>query len=196
MEKQDAGEQDDLYRFVMKTEHRCAACDDPLCLTEEVVVITVVLPVIEATNFFYAPAEADDNDFLYEPRFCCYECWEDVVNELSEMLDNTPPIEEISAVVLCSVCKSGICLGEVMGLGTMGEFQCSQRSPEIAATTIFDAQDPDPTPICVACLRKLSEDYLDLWESVGQGDECQEGTEIRCWRHGCPGADACILKRS
>lgn len=196
MSATETDEESELYRIIMKTEHSCAACAETLCYTDEAVVITVVAPTIEAGNFYYAPAESDDGDFLYEPRFCCYECWEDVGNEVAELLENTPPIEEITAVVVCRLCKSGICLGELMGLVTMGELQCSQRSPEIAATTIFDAQDPDPTPVCIACLRRISEEFLDLWETVGQGDECEEGTDIRCWRHGCPGSDNCLLKRS
>lgn len=189
-------EDEELYRTVMQTDHGCAACAETLCFTDEVVVITIVVPTIEGTEFKYAPAEADDGDFLYEPRFCCYECWEDVGNELAELLENTPPIEEITAVTLCKICKSGICMGEITGLVTMGELQCSQRSPDIAATTTFDAQDPDPAVLCVSCMQKLSDQYLDLWESVGHADECAEGTDIRCWRLECPGQANCLLKRT
>jgi len=188
--------EDELFRITMKTEHSCAGCSDVLCLTDEVVVITVVAPTIENNDIRYAIAEADDSDFLYEPRFMDYGCWENTANELGAELDNLPPIDEISAVVLCRICSSGICLGELMGLVTKGELHCSQRSPEIASTTIFDEQDPDPDPVCIVCLSKLSEEYLALWDSVGQGDECEDGKNIRCWRHGCPGADNCLLKRS
>jgi len=196
MNATETDEESELYRIIMKTEHVCSACADTLCYTDEAVVITVVVPTIQGHEFVYAPAESDDGDFLYEPQFACYECWEDVGNEVAELLENTPPIEEITAVVTCRICKSGICMGELMGLVTMGELQCSQRSPEFSATTIFEPQDPDPTPVCITCLSKLSDEYLDLWDSVSQGDECREGTDIRCWRLGCPGSDNCLLKIS
>jgi len=194
--REQTDEDDELFRTIMKTEHNCSACDDPLCYTDEVVVIKVVAPSFENGLFTYADAEADDGDFLYEPRFADYGCWEDAANEVGELVEDLPPIEDPAAVLLCKLCSSGILLGELMGLVTMGELHCSQRSPDIASTTIFEAQDPDPVTICIVCLRKLSDEFLDLWDSVGQGDECEEGATIRCWRLSCPGAAACLLKCS
>ena len=186
-------EDEEFLRLAMRTEHDCANCGDKICYTVEIVVITVVVPSVENGEVVFATAEADDGDFLYEPRFLEYECWEDVVDEVYSLLCDNPPIEEPSSITVCRICESGVCAGELCGLATKGELHCSSRMPEGVATTTFDPQDPKPDVICISCLNRLCKEYLDLWDSVEQGDECNEGVDIRCWRHGCPGKENCIL---
>jgi hypothetical protein len=187
--------QEDLYRMVMRTDHACACCGDTILFSDESVVITVVVPTIgpDATLVF-EPVLADDGDYFYEPRFLEFGCWENVVNEVCEELQDTPPIVDHESVTSCKICESGIRLGEIMGLATKGELLCSSRLPDGVETTTFDAQDPAPDVICIVCLQNLSANVIDLWESIEQGNECPEGTEIRCWRLGCSGKDGCIVR--
>lgn len=186
-------EEEDLYRIIMRSSHECAVCAENICLTDEIVAITVVKPVFRDGAIALEPLDADDGDFAYEPRFVEYECWEDVVDELYSSLCDNPPIEDQYAVLFCRICESGIRLDETCGCATRGEVHCSQRMPEGIPTETFDAQDPKPDVICITCINALCADYIDLWESVEQGEECGEGREIRCWRHGCPGRQGCIL---
>lgn len=190
--------EEQLAGVILGTDHECAACSDKIEVDSEIVCITVVAfePVTLETgevSIRATPVSADDGDFLYEPRFLEYECWEDVVDELYNLLNDNPPIIEDGAVASCRICESSILPNEVTGLATKGEIQWSPRTPEYIATHTFDAQDPRPDAICISCLKKLSAEYLNLWDSVEQGEECSEGTDIRCWRHGCPGKQACIL---
>lgn len=186
--------EEELYRMVMRTGHACACCGDNILFSDESVVITVVVPTvgINATLVF-EPALAEDGDYLYEPRFLEYDCWENVVNEVYEELQDKPPIEDPESVTSCKICESGVRLGEIMGLATKGELLCSSRLPDGVETTTFDAQDLNPDVICIVCLQNLSMNVIDLWESVEQGDECAEGTEIRCWRVGCGGKSCCFM---
>jgi hypothetical protein len=192
-------EEEELYQLVMRTEHECAVCCEKICFTDEIVVLTVVVMTLEIVDgelkVSYSPMEADDGDFLYEPRFLEYECWEDTVDEMVSQLEDKPPIEDPESAVECRICKSGIRLGELMGLATKGELLSSARLPDGMPSTTFDAQDPQPDPVCVACLRFMSTNIVDLWESVEHNDECEEGTEIRCWRQGCQGKAGCILNQ-
>jgi hypothetical protein len=188
-------EDEELYRLVMCTEHECAVCAEKICFTDELVVITVVTMVAGEQGVVYEPLRADDGDYMYEPRFLEFTCWEETVDEIGAQTDDTPPVEDDFAAVRCRTCSSGIRLGEVMGLATKGELLCSPRMPDGVQTTTWDAQDPQPDPICIGCLKLMSDELVDLWESVEQNDECEEGTTIRCWRHGCPGKSGCIMRR-
>jgi len=188
-------DQEEMFRLVMRTEHECAVCADTICFSDEIVVITVVVAGFDMERgIIFAPAEAEDGDFLYEPRFVEFACWENVIDELYHQLQDQPPVEDECSALSCKVCSSGIRLGELMGLGTKGELLSSPRMPEGVENTTFDAQDPEPDPVCIACLKNLSTNLVDLWESVEHNDECDEGTIARCWRHGCPGRSACMMR--
>lgn len=180
-------------KATMGSDHDCACCNELILLTDEVVCMTIVVFGVNNGILERNPALADDQDFLYEPRFMEYECWEDVVNELYETLHDTPPIIAEGAVASCRICESSILLGEITGLAIKGELQYSPRMPEGVPTTTFDPQDPTPDTVCIVCLKKLADDYLNLWDEVEQGNECSEGTSIRCWRFGCVGRENCML---
>lgn len=187
--------QNELYRLVMRTDYDCACCGDTIMFSDESIVITIMVPTVSPDGALaYEPVLAEDGDYLYEPRFLEYSCWENVANELYEDQQDNPPIEDAESVTSCKLCESGIRLGEIMGLATKGELLCSPRLPDGVETTTFDAQDPAPDVICIVCLQNLATNVIDLWESIEQADECSEGTELRCWRLGCIGKDACIMR--
>lgn len=170
------------------TEFSCATCGEAVQFAEETFVVTVVLAQMTEGGMSYAPLIFEDGDFLYEPNYLCAHCWEQSKDELEELVRDTPEVEDHHSILSCHICRSGIRTGEVIGLATEGEVRLSRRAPngEHGGST-FECTSDDPTVLCISCLNKLSAHVVDeLWnESVRQFHECQEGTEIRCWRNGC-----------
>lgn len=188
-------EQEEMSRLIYRTGIECARCGDDVHYTDEVFLISIVRPTISVEGVIYEMLQADDGDFLYEPRTMNLECWEEAVEELRERMEDIPPILDLRAVLECSICESGIRTGESVGLIQFGEVHCSQRRPEDASTNTFETYDHDPQVICLSCIRLFNEDVNCLWEGdVQEGDECKEGTYLRCWREGCEGVHDCKNK--
>ena len=187
-----AVEEDDEIGWIFETDHACAKCSDAILLTYEVYLLRVVIPVVSTDGGLeYMDVEAEDRDYMYEPRYFEFGCWEDVRDNLREDLENAPSIQDDKAILDCGICESGICRGEYLGLATWGEVRCSQRMPEGEATHIFELEDISPFPICISCLSKMN-DEICLWDDpVDQEGSCDEGTHQRCWRQGC--MDVCLL---
>ena len=181
---------EELEIAVYKSGHSCSKCGDALLHTDEVYLLQVVQPYVDE-QLEFAPIISTDDDFLYEPIFLDFMCWEKVEEEIREAVENVPPILDTYGILDCSLCESSIRQWEVMGLATYGELHCSQRTPEGSPTSTFKQMDNLPTVLCISCLKKMNADILEVWESVSHGGECDEGTFFRCWRHGCP-ANGCL----
>jgi hypothetical protein len=194
MEAFDMTEMDDeLYSLINRTDKECASCGEPIHYTDEVFLLSVVRPIISVEGVLYEMMQAEDGDFLYEPRILSLECWEELEETLREWVADQPPILDPRSVLECSACESGIQQGETLGLVQFGEVHCSQRTPDGVPTSIFESYDNDPKNVCIACLRLLNSELCNLWDgTVQQGTECKEGTSIRCWRNGCQGQELCF----
>lgn len=175
------------------SQFSCTLCGEAIAYKEEVFVLTVVLAQMTERGVLYSPLLFEDGDFLYEPHFLCFNCCEESLEELHDLLTDVPPLEDEYTIIDCSQCKSGVRAGEVIGLITHGELAVSKRSPNgVNGGSTFEVMDDDPRALCISCLNRLSNDVVDeLWaDRVQQYQECAEGTELRCWRNGCS-ADAC-----
>jgi hypothetical protein len=167
-----------LERELYKSGHVCRSCLDTILYADEVYLLQVGYAAIQPSGIEVCPIDG------YNPHFFEFTCWEHVIEELRETVEDLPPLIDDYAVLECSCCSSGIREMEVMGLATYGELHCSKRSPEDQGTPTFSSLDDSPTVICISCLKRLSEDFR-LWPHISQGNECAEGTHFRCWRYGC-----------
>lgn len=168
------------------------SCGDPIPFAEDVYVISMYTAGVSDAGLQYLPLEADDGDYLYEPCYFCKECWMFVMDELREHVRDTPPVFDDYAFGECDTCSSGIRVGELFGLVTLGQIQVSPRSPDAKATGTFTPMSKDPNIICIACMNLLERDTAELWGGrITQHDECEEGTFLRCWRYGCPANGVC-----
>lgn len=171
------------------TDFSCTTCGEPIPFADEVFVLTIMLVQMTERGVQYSPLLFEDGDFLYEPHFFCFSCCENNKEELEGLVRDMPPVEDNYSILDCSACKSGIRSGEVSALITHGEIHLSKRSPNgESGGSRFTCMDDDPTVICISCVNRLNKDVVDeLWyEYVKQYKECSEGTQIRCWRNGCP----------
>jgi hypothetical protein len=177
------------------TKHDCSSCDNNLAYTEEVFSLSVVYAQVTETGVVFLPLMIED-DNLYEPCMFCLDCWESDKEQLMELVEDMPPIEDDFAILECDICGSGIRQDETLGVCSFGEIHLSKRQPNGEKTSdTFQVMDTDPDIICVACLNKLDQEVVaDLWDSrVAQNEECEEGTFARCWRHGCQADGTCIF---
>ena len=171
------------------TEFSCVTCGEAIMFAEENHVVTIVMAQLFERGMQFSPLIFEDGDFLWEPQFFCSSCWEAAKEEIDDLVRDVPMVEDHYSITDCSSCHSGIRAGEVVGLITSGEVHHAKRSPngEPGGST-FECTTPDPHVLCIGCINKLSSEIVDeLWnEPVRQFHECPEGTEIRCWRNGCP----------
>lgn len=178
-----------LERNWATTEFSCVVCGEGVLYAEESHVVTIVTIQMTERGTIYSPLIFDDGDFLWEPQFICSDCWDQCQEELTEHVRDVPLIEDDYAITDCRSCRSGIRAGEVVGMITAGEVRQTHRYPngEHGGTT-FECSNPDPCILCISCINRLNSDVVDeLWsEPIKQYQECEEGTQIRCWRNGCP----------
>jgi hypothetical protein len=171
------------------TDFSCSApfCGEAIPYAENIFVVTMYTAGMTEAGIQYAPVPADDGDYLYEPCWFCEECWKSVRDELQEYTESMPPIADDYAAFHCNICDSGIRLGELFGVVTGGQLQVSERCPDSVATPKFQPMDDQPTIICIACMNVIERDVAELWGGrITEKNECEEGTFVRCWRHGCP----------
>jgi hypothetical protein len=75
-----------------------------------------------------------------------------------------------------------------MGMLSFGEIHRSDKCPRGIYEPKFVCSDKDKAPICIECLAFLNTEVHTIWpDGVCHDDECQVGTQTRCWRDGCPG---------
>lgn len=178
------------------TTHSCTyPCGDSLPYDTEVFLLTVVVCSLQLGKIAFPPALDTDGDFLYEPCFFCFSCWEELEEEISTRTRDTPPVVDDYAILDCSVCKSGVRRDELAATIQIGEFIHPRRTPDSTLGSSFIPNSIEPTDhiICINCLNILSTDIVDnLWtHPVMQHNECAEGTVLRCWRHGCSATNDC-----
>jgi hypothetical protein len=170
---------------VIKTGHICHGCDEELCLTDEVALLQVVYPFCPNGHVETCAVDNGAGSFRFAPRFMHLECWEELEEDLTEKLEDVPPMLDHYGICDCSVCASDIRAWESSGLLTFGELRQSRRRPNGEPTIHFDECGlGEPKILCVGCIMALEEEVLQMWEDFSHNGECPEGTHARCWRTG------------
>jgi hypothetical protein len=185
---------DDEYGEWASSEFSCLwnNCGATIEFAEDVCAISVYTIGMTSEGMHFLPLVADDGDYLYEPGYFCAECWKYVMDELRICKEDIPPILDEYAVCECSMCASGIREGEVFGLAIEGQVHLSQRCPDDSVNSTFHSVDGSPTIICIACMNTIERDITEIYGSrLTQHKECEEGSFIRCWRHGCDATGHC-----
>jgi hypothetical protein len=173
--------------WLVGTSITCHHDGEEIDYTDTVVCLQIVKPYRSADGslVFHDVLTDDGADYLYPPLFFHAKNWDAFEEPLA---DSPPPtVYMIESILNCSFCKSGILPGETTGIASTGDIERSMRNPEVTAPygNGFINSDPNPTIICIACLRRTSEDEEELWNEIWHDDECRQGTEMRCWRQRC-----------
>lgn len=171
-----------------KTENSCNAvfCGESIPYGEEVCLLTVEVAYNTEHGVVQTPVVATDGDYMYEPVFFCGDCWSSILEDLTSFVEDHPPINDEHDALICSVCGSGIRLGEVFGKLTEGEFQTPDRNPDDKSACIFTPFAKPPEVLCAPCVNIIETDVSEIWgDPLRQFNECAEGNWKRCWRHGC-----------
>lgn len=167
------------------TSECCAQCEEEIVFTEDVFTIHVMRPVIVNGLPVLQPVLDENGEFLYEPYFLHFKCWEEIVDDFKEEIEDTPPLEDELALLKCDCCGSGIREHEVLMAATLGELVLSKRAP-FGVHTMALHPSGSPDVFCIWCLTMINNDSLEFWEDgVGIEDgstECVECQHVRCWR--------------
>lgn len=172
-----------------KTGHTCSDCEGDALYLEEVFLIHIMQPqVVGGQVVFHNIIDEDDphGDFLFQPFFFCFECWENHYHELQEAVRDEPPVSDEFSAIECSCCGSGIREWEYTGVFTLGEFHVSKRAPNNFHGPKF-VPNGKPETLCLYCLSIINDNYIAMWDDLSQEGECGDCLLIRCWRHpeGC-----------
>jgi hypothetical protein len=170
--------------LLRNTGHICADCGEDIMYTDECVLVQVVQLQEFAGKTFHHPVIDEDDihgDFLFEPYFFCFSCWDDTYKDVQESIEDGPPIEDDESQHDCTLCGSGIRDWEYAGSFSIGECRVSVRSPNGVSGPRFYS-DAKPETLCLYCLRIINENYIELWANLTQAEECMDCTQLRCWR--------------
>lgn len=163
----------------------CAQCEEALEFKEEVFLLQIVRPNGVGNEVVLHVALDDDGDFLYEPHFLHFKCWEEIQSELEEEIENEPPILSPNAVASCSCCEGGIEASELVGALTLGELYLSKRAPSSTGRGEDFEESGDPYLICTYCLMLVHENWIEFWrDGISETGEqvCMDCMQARCWR--------------
>jgi hypothetical protein len=173
----------DLTGLTGVTKQVCAQCGEALEFTEEVFLLQIVRAHEVHGQLSLHLALDDDGDFLYEPHFLHFKCWEEIQEELEEELENEPPILAARGVLDCKSCGGGIEASEVLGALTLGELHLSKRAPTSTGRGEDFEEAGDPFLFCVYCLNLINDNWLEFWkDGISETGECMDCIQTRCWR--------------
>lgn len=180
----------ELYYELHKSGQWCTICGEGIMFADEAVMVSVCALQVTASGILYTPLFNETGDFAYVTHFLCCDCYETSKEDIVEAYEDTPPVEDMYAVLECTTCGSGIREGETVVPACFGEIHCSKRSPNgKSGGPRFEAMDPDPDVYCLGCSNVGD---FALWDDgLKQFNECDEGTFARCWRYGCSAQGDC-----
>lgn len=182
---------DSTETWLHDTGITCAYDSEAIEYTDPVVMLSVVRPYLNNDSLvvFEPLMTEDEGDYLYQPLFFHAPNWDQTEEDMQSTLDAMEALRVEGALLECSLCSSSILPHETTGLLTFGSFERSTRSPDDRGYgPRFTADIKSHAVVCIACLRSLNDDVFTLWEDgVCNDNECQAGTQTRCWRAGCAG---------
>ena len=173
-----------LQAGVYPTGHICTDCGESLDYTDEVWLLQVMKPQqLGGQVFFHQVIDENDpqGDFLFEPYFFCFKCWENTYEAMRTDMEDEPPVPDADGVIECVCCGSGIRAWEYSGVFTLGEFHVSKRAPNGVPGPQFETISA-PDVLCLYCLTLINDDHIVLWDDLSHGGECSDCIQGRCWR--------------
>lgn len=173
----------ELEHLLTKTEIQCASCQNGIHLTEEVFLVRLVQAQAAREGLEHYDVLDDYGNYQYEPHFFEFSCWEELQEELRDMHEDIPSVEDQLAIIECDICGSGVRAWEVVGIIQFGELHCSPRSPN--GPSINFQPMGRCQHMCIGCLYHMDKDG-EYWNSelepVPGQKVCINGIYERCWR--------------
>jgi hypothetical protein len=192
----------DEYLELQPTGHICANCGSNIKYGEECWLIQIVQPqLFDGRALFHVIINEEDvdGDFLFEPYFFCFGCWESGYSDLKDQNEDEPPVKDEQGLspFECVCCGSDIREWEYAGTFTLGEFRISKRAPNNIRGPRF-VPNCNPELLCFYDLVLLNEGFVEMWdpetEPLTQFGECNDCIQLRCWRYGATGCSCSCHK--
>ncbi len=177
----------DLPTFIYGTGHECADCSEELLVTDEVVLVQIVLPALDQQGrVSYPPFLNPQGEYAYDTFFFHQSCWMGNEETLRESLEDEglEPVGDQYSFCGCTICQSGIRLNEPSLLVQPGEMQSSQRSPNNERALTFVSYTGQTELWCLSCTRAVNDEVIEMWDSISYQGECVGCTHDRNWRIG------------
>ena len=170
-----------------RTDHICASgdCGETLLLTEDVVLVQIVIPMMVEGALKVEPFLRDPGQYAYAPSFLHESCWQECSEGLHESLRefDAQIVEDGFSVIYCEACGSGIRPQEPTCQLSLGLLEASKRCPNGRNTVVFYATETQY--LCLSCARTVNEEVLELWpDGISYAGECARCTYDRNWRTG------------
>jgi hypothetical protein len=157
-------EEDDPHLWC-ETQHQCPCCQEMLVYTDEIFLLEVTQAAQDGGQILTEPLLGIDGDYQFEPYMLHFQCWEEMQEQIQDMVRDQPPMECEDGILYCSCCKSTIGNFEPFVAVTFGEIQVSQRTPNgEPADKMLRLAPMDP--VCLACIVNVFEENFDDWEEL------------------------------
>lgn len=136
----------------------CVQCTDEIDMVAEVFLLRLVRAFLNGGRLQHVDILNSEGGYAHDPAFFCFDCWEAAEEELTEQLEDVPPLQHASGFILCDICQSDVLQGETVGLLSFGEIHWSERAPNNEHSPVFvDMDNGEPKHICIGCLYHLEE---------------------------------------
>jgi hypothetical protein len=143
----------------------CVHCVEEIEMVAEVFLLRIVQPLMSGRQLQHVDITTPDGGYRYDPAFFCFDCWEEVEEELTQQMEDIPPLQHAAGLILCDICQSDVLQGEAVGVISFGEIHWSERAPNHNRSPVFvDMDNGEPKHICIGCIHHLEENRKHpLW---------------------------------
>lgn len=148
-----------------ETRHMCPCCQEYIVYTDEVFLVEVTEAAQEGGQILTQPLQGDDGDYSFEPYLMHLMCWEEVLEQMREATQDTPPVECIDGILYCKGCMSTIGSFEPFVAAYLGEIRVSHRNPNLVKDDKFE-KNPNFDSYCLACIVHVFEEHFEDWEDL------------------------------
>lgn len=161
-----SNEDDEIKKLIYKTGHVCDCCGEWLYYNDEVIVLEISECAKDPTGPKWQPIYGEDGDYQYAPYLMHLECWEEIIEEVKELLEEHEiGMEADHPVLPCWVCSSDIAAFEPYAAASFGELQVSQRCPSNKSVDRIQRMG-HPKAVCLACVSYAAPTHFEAWEDL------------------------------
>lgn len=159
--------------------HVCAHCLDAIPQDGGAVLVMLCLPHFADEVHYFPLLDDETGEPEVEPLFFHLDCWDEVLENIEELTEDEPPVEEPDSMLTCDCCQSSIRMGERVATISTGEFEKSQRLGGL----LFIENEVAPDVMCLPCASRMADAAeIDPWTHINQNGECYTCMRARCWR--------------
>lgn len=146
----------------------CSCCREHITYESNDVYLVELCQALSEEDFLFKVCTTESGNYTIEPVFFHSDCWETtIIEEISGNVEDEPPVNIQSPVLLCTVCMSTIGEEQYFAMCSPGQLLMSKSSNYQNDKPKFENGN-NQRPICLRCICIVVEEYIPEWEDLSE----------------------------